>query len=170
MRICLDLNVWCSAVLAKARGREDTAATSLVDLVATGSCARGPLALVISWGMLERLGVVLKGPIGMPPAEADDLLHGIASLAGAGPALTLGGIGVLAVPDEEDRHVLETCWAGEADILVTSNLRDFGGPDATILTTDRLFCLGRGGRKLLVAHPYAAAAWLAGRDVAGWPA
>jgi hypothetical protein len=62
--VCLDLNVWCAAFIARRLGRRDTAATYLVEAVRQGQSAAGPLALVVSWGMLERLRAVLTRDLG----------------------------------------------------------------------------------------------------------
>jgi PIN domain len=59
LRVCLDLNIWCAALLADRNGRQDTASQSLVAIVQQGSCLSSPVQLVISWGMLNRLLKVL---------------------------------------------------------------------------------------------------------------
>lgn len=169
MRICLDLNIWCADVISRRKRNDATAARMLVDAVRRGACARGPLTLVISLGMLDRLTKVLVQDIGFGLREADDVVSSIAMLASPAPALTLGGVGVIALDDHEDRHVLETAWAGHADLLVTANVRDFEHADADILAADRIARLRRGDRIMLLAHPFAAAAWLDGRVVPGWP-
>lgn len=97
--------------------------------------------------------------------EADRLIQVIATVARDGPSLTLGGVGVLPLNDEEDRHVLETALAGGADMLVTQNLRDFTGQDARALVTDRYYGVETAGGRLLIVHTYAAAAWLRGEDL-----
>ncbi|WP_426014176.1 PIN domain-containing protein [Caulobacter sp. DWR2-3-1b2] len=162
-RLCLDLNVWLGAILSERLERRGTAALTLVEAVRSGPSARGPVALVISWGMLNRLReVLIRFDFG--GAEADRLIQVIATLARDGPSLTLGGVGVLPLDDEEDRHVLETALAGGADMLVTQNLRDFAGHDVRTLITDRWHGVETSAGKLLIAHTYAAAAWLRGED------
>ena len=59
-RICLDLNVWCAAFLADRAGRQGTACQTLVEVARSAQVGREPLQLVISWGMLERLKLVLE--------------------------------------------------------------------------------------------------------------
>ncbi len=84
----------------------------------------------------------------------------IASYAKDGPSLTLGGVGVIPIHDMEDRHVLETAWAGQADMLVTANLTDFTDVADQIAQGNRVFELKRGGKSLTVAHPFEAIRWL----------
>lgn len=166
LRLCLDLNVWVGSFLAEKYGRRDTAAQSLVEAIRSGQSPRGPAALVISWGMLFRLNTVILRLTG-DQAAADRLMAIIATFAQEGPSLTLGGVGVLPMDDEEDRHVLETAMAGDADLLVTQNLDDFIQADVDHLEGSRWYGLSRGPhRKLLIVHTYDAAAWLRGEP---WP-
>ena len=122
------------------------------------------MALVVSWGMLNRFRQVLVNA-GFGRDEADRLVAVLATIARDGPTLTLGGVGVLPLDDEEDRHVLETALAGGADMLVTHNLRDFTGGDVRTLVADRVYGVESPGAKLLIVHTYDAAAWLRGRDL-----
>jgi predicted nucleic acid-binding protein len=163
LRICLDLNIWLGALIADGLGRSGTATQSLVEAVRSGRCAQGPVALVVSWGMLNRLADVLAERE-IPRVTAIAWIETIAAYARQGPSLTLGGVGVLAVGDEEDRHVLETAFAGGADLLVTHNLEDFTRGDVDTLEAGRWYGARRGGKTLLIAHTYAAAAWLRGED------
>ncbi len=163
-RLCLDLNVWLGAILSEKLERRGTAAQTLVEAVRSGLGPRGPVALVVSWGMLNRLREVLVR-FEFGAAEADRLIQVIATIARDGPSLTLGGVGVLPLDDEEDRHVLETALAGGADMLVTQNLRDFVSQDARALVADRYYGVEAAGVKLLIVHTYAAAAWLRDEDL-----
>jgi hypothetical protein len=151
------------AILSEGLGRRGTAAQTLVDAVRSGLSPRGPVALVISWGMLNRLREVLVR-FDFGANQADRLIQVIATIARDGPSLTLGGVGVLPLDDEEDRHVLETALAGGADMLVTQNLRDFARQDARTLVADRYHGVEAAGGKLLIVHTYAAAAWLRGEN------
>jgi predicted nucleic acid-binding protein len=160
LKVCLDLNVWCGAFIARRLGREDTATMALTDAVRSGQSPRGAIALVISWGMLERLRTVLTRDLGFTDTEAVRLTDLIASYAKDGPSLTLGGVGIIPIHDVEDRHVLETAWAGQADILVTANLADFTQAPDQIAQGDRIFELERGGKSLILAHPFEAIRWL----------
>jgi predicted nucleic acid-binding protein len=160
LRICLDLNVWCAAFIARRLGRRDTAAMALVDGVRRGHSPRGPLSLVVSWGMLERLRAVLARDLGFSEADAARLVELVASYAREGPSLTLGGVGVIPIHDTEDRHVLETAWAGGADILVTANLQDFVQSDGEVILESRVLRLVSAGRSMILAHPFETAQWL----------
>lgn len=164
LRVCLDLNVWVGAFLSEKLGRRDTAAQSLVAAVRSGSCALGPVALVVSWGMLHRLEQVLSN-LGFYPAQAQRLVEILASYAREGPTLTLGAVGVLPMDDEEDRHVLETALAAVADILVTHNLSDFIAVGLEELVPDRWYARADAAGTLVVAHTYEAAAWLRGEPL-----
>jgi len=60
LRLCLDLNIWCAALLADikenqnmATPRKLSACQSIVDTVRYGRCYMGKVELVISWGMLK---------------------------------------------------------------------------------------------------------------------
>lgn len=159
-RICLDLNVWCAAFLADRAGRQGTACQTLVEAARSAQAGREPLQLVISWGMLERLKLVLVEQLQFDPADAAALTDAIAGYVHMGPSLTLGGVGVIPLQDTEDRHVLETAWAGSAEILVTANLEDFvHGRDETVCA-GRTYRLKQGGHTLILTHPFEAARWL----------
>jgi hypothetical protein len=110
--------------------------------------------------MLERLGTVLTRDLGFSDVDAYRLKELIASYAKDGPSLTLGGVGVIPIHDMEDRHVLETAWAAQADILVTANLADFTDMADQIAQGNRVFQLERGGKSLIIAHPFEAIRWL----------
>jgi predicted nucleic acid-binding protein len=167
MRVCLDLNVWIADLLATRAGRSATAAQLAVAAV-RGGPARIPLQLVISWGMLQRLEEVLLREFRFTAEPAADLVRAIVGYAHAGPTLSLGGVGVLPIHDAEDRHVLETAWAGQAEALVTADLRGFVRADAEMLQQGRLARLRRGDRTLHVVHPFLFAAWLRGEAVEGF--
>lgn len=159
-RICLDLNVWCAAFLADRAGRQGTACQTLVEVARSAQVGREPLQLVISWGMLERLKLVLVEQLQFDLTEATALTDAIAGYAHMGPSLTLGGVGLIPLQDTEDRHVLETAWAGSAKILVTANLEDFvHGQDETVYA-GRAYRLRQGGHTLILTHPFEAARWL----------
>src|SRR5471032_624121 len=105
-RLCLDLNIWCSAFLALKSGRTDSSAQALVDIVRLGECALGPTQLVISWGMLTRLRKVLQEDWRVDPALSEAFVSAITGYArlgpsGNGPYLLLGGTGVMPLRDAE---------------------------------------------------------------------
>jgi hypothetical protein len=110
--------------------------------------------------MLERLRTVLAGDLGFSERDAVRLTELIASYASEGPSLTLGGVGVIPVHDIEDRHVLETAWAGQADMLVTANLVDFVQDADRTIVEGRLYRQDRAGRSMILAHPFEAIRWL----------
>jgi hypothetical protein len=162
LRVCVDLNVWCADFLARQAHRQNTAAQATIAAVRGVVPVRQPLQLVISWGMLDRLKMVVGREFGFSDDAAAALCDAIAGYAEAGPSLTLGGVGVIPIHDPEDRHVLETAWAGFADILVTADFRGFVSADAQVVVADRLGRLHRGDRRLTIVHPFFFAAWLRG--------
>lgn len=164
LRICLDLNIWIGAFLAEKAGRTETAAQTLVNAVRLGQSPHGPIALVVSFGMIFRLKTVLLRLTG-DMTVADRVPMIIAALAEQGPSLTLGGVGVLPIDDQEDQHVLETALAGRADILVTHNIADFMGGDAEDLVAGRWYGVPHGAHRLLIAHTYDGAAWIKGGEL-----
>jgi len=165
LRICLDLNVWVADFLATRRGRRGGSSPWLVDAVA-GSSPAGPLQLVVSLGMLERLGLVLVREFGVDTAVAEAALRAIAGIASLGPAgdhpYAMVGGGVYPIRDEEDRHVLEVAVAGGADALATANLADFAMDDvAWVGDGSRIRIYTPAGRPALaIAHPDYVSAWL----------
>jgi hypothetical protein len=80
-RICLDLNVWCAAYLADRAGRQETASQTLVEAARLGNVAHEPLQLIVSWGMLERLKLVLVDQLQFDPSDANALVDAIAGYA-----------------------------------------------------------------------------------------
>lgn len=75
LRICLDLNIWCAALLADRKGKENTASQKLVTLVREGVCiwedVKVSLRLIISLPMLERLNLVLRRDLKLSSDTAD---------------------------------------------------------------------------------------------------
>ncbi len=110
--------------------------------------------------MLERLRAVLLRDLGFSQGDAGRLVELIASYAKEGPSLTLGGVGVIPMHDTEDRHVLETAWAGQADLLVTANLADFIHEDDETILETMSYRLRRGDRSMILSHPFEAIRWL----------
>jgi len=167
LRVCLDLNIWCAEFLARRSGRANTAAQAIVAAVRGGATPE-PIQLVISWGMLDRLGQVARRQFGFSQEAAAALTDAIAGYAETGPSLLLGGLGVLPIHDPEDRHVLETAWAGRARALVTADFAGFLSADAHVVIPERLAWLHRADRRLHLIHPFAFAAWLRGERVEGF--
>jgi predicted nucleic acid-binding protein len=165
LRLCLDLNIWCGALLADQKGRQGTSSQCLVEIVRSGSCAIGSVQLVISWGMLNHLRWVLEQRLNIPNPIASlyvDAIRGYAELnsAGAGPQLTLGGTGVVALQDQEDAHVLETALAGRASVLVTPNFEDFISKDTQIIVPEQHAIHVTPSHSFQIAHPEQMMSWL----------
>lgn len=165
LRLCLDLNIWCAALLADLKGRQGTSSQCLVEIVRQGVCTLGSVQLVISWGMLNRLRLVLEKNLKISRSAADlyvDALGGYAELAPASTRqqLTLGGTGVIALSDTEDAHVLETALAGRATVLVTANFKDFISNDTRIIVLGRHAIHTTPAHVFHIAHPYYMIDWL----------
>ncbi len=166
LNLCLDLNIWCAAYLADKKGARQTAAQSLVATVRTGqSTSTMTVQLVISWGMLGWLRKVFEVDWGVRRQTVDPVIEAIASYArlgpmGMAPYLTLGGVGLMPMRDEEDAHVVETALAGRAHLLVTANFDDFVTTRSRILEPGKVGIVETATARLVVAHPYRAATWL----------
>lgn len=160
LRLCLDLNIWCAALLAERKNRQDTACQTLVRIVRERECVWGKVELVISWGMLNRLEKVLIKDLKVSPLLAQLYLKGIENYTSHSPQLTLGGTGVVPLHDTEDAHVLETAIAGKAQILVTVNFRDFVTKNVEIVSENRHGIYRSGDFQLSIVHPYLMMNWL----------
>jgi len=163
--VCLDLNVWVSNVLELRMERVGTTSQQLVQTVAAGFCSIGPVQLVVSWPVLDRLGVVLQREFSVSDDAVQDIVQAIARIAEAGPDMhapyvLLGGTRVLPLRDIEDRHVLETALAGKADVLVTSNFDDFLPPRSVVVERGELAIVRRDGHQVIIAHPRQMRRWL----------
>jgi len=139
VRVCLDLNIWVADLLALHTGRSGTASQLLVDAVRGGDSPLGPIQLVISWGMLNRLEAVLVRVLQVDPSLAQQYVTMIGRYASDGPNahapyVLLGPSGLVPLRDEEDTHVLATASAGKANVLVTRNFRDFAHPGIQVRT------------------------------------
>jgi hypothetical protein len=120
--------------------------------------------LIISWGMINRLRKVYVQDLGISSNIAETLLSAIVGYAAVGPSgisptLTLGGTGIVPLTDTEDAHVLETCLAGQAHILVTANFKDFLSNDTEVLEAECVALYHHPSGDLLIAHPYKMADW-----------
>ena len=164
LRLCLDLNIWCAAFLNDRADKRNTATQQFVHIVRQGTSSLGPVQLIISWGMLDRLRKVLHRDWKIDADTTNALIESIANYAtlgpsGDGPYLSLGGVNMFPLRDAEDVHVLETALAGNANILITANFYDF-----TSHKIDRLIP-GKLGRytgpkgEILIAHPSIAFEW-----------
>jgi predicted nucleic acid-binding protein len=159
LRLCLDLNIWCAALLANIKGTQNSACQSIVDTVRYGRCYMGAVDLVISWGMLNRLEQVLLrlAPLTNDASFYVDVIRSYAQLH---PQLTLGGTGVIPIADTEDQHVLDTALSGRANVLVTANFRDFSNKDIEIITVERHSICHSPIHRFHIVHPYLMISWL----------
>lgn len=165
LNLCLDLNVWCAAFLADRKSMVGTASQSLIAVVRRGHSGTVPVQLVVSWGMLTRLRKVFEVDWGVSRQTVDTVIEAIAGYAclgplGTAPHLTLGGTGLMPMRDEEDAHVAETALAGGSHLLVTANFDDFIGNKGRVLEDGKIAVIATATARLVVAHPYRAAAWM----------
>lgn len=165
LRLCLDLNIWCAALLADQKGKQGTASQLLVESVRLGYCSLGPVQLVISWGMLNRLELVLEEKLGIAHLAANSYVSAIREYAelgpsGVSPQLTLGGTGVVALSDTEDAHVLETALAGRVSVLVTCNLKDFKSNDTQVAIAEQHLIYKAPAHTFHIFHPKEMMNWL----------
>jgi predicted nucleic acid-binding protein len=108
---------------------------------------------------------VLERDLGVASSAADlyiEAIRGYAQLGAIGlsPQLTLGGTGIIALRDAEDAHVLETAFAGRANVLVTANFRDFRSKDTWILIPERHGIYLAPSHNFHIVHPYLMMEWL----------
>jgi predicted nucleic acid-binding protein len=166
LRVCLDFNIWCAALLADRKGRQNTASQSLVAMVRQGSCLSSPVQIVISWRMLNRFLKVLVQDLNVSTQTAELSIGSIAAYAhlgamGASPQLTLGGMGVILLRDAEDAHVLKTAIAGRANILITANFKDFVSKDAQVVIPSRhAVYRSPNDHTFPIVHPYLMMDWM----------
>ena len=158
-RWCLDLNVWCAALLADIKENQDSACQSLVEIVRNGGFDSGEVQLILSWGMLNRLHAVLVR-LGIDENNALGYIDVIRAYGNLSPSLTLGGTGIIPLQDEEDRHVLETALAGNADFLITANFKDFLGKETQMLISERHYRYSAPDQLLEIVHPYLMMEWI----------
>ncbi|WP_017295083.1 PIN domain-containing protein [Geminocystis herdmanii] len=160
IRLCLDLNIWCASLLADFKGRNETACQILVETIRQRECSLGKVKLIVSWGMMNRLQKVLEQDLQVSSFTAKNYLNIICKYADYVPQLTLGGSGVIAMEDIEDSHVLETCLASQADILVTANFKDFINKDTKIIIEQRYAIYTSANHRLIIVHPFLMVEWL----------
>jgi predicted nucleic acid-binding protein len=175
LRITYDVNVWVAHFLSLSKGRQGTAAQRMIRSAFAGHCRLGPVQPIVSHEILDTMQAVLIR-CSLTEAAADAARNAVEDAAAGGivsqpPYMVLGG-GVQPMIDTEDGGVLDTAVAGAADMLITSNLRDFApGPrsaiDAGIVRLDAdgdadvvLFRHGRLAHGLVIASLFAATAWL----------
>lgn len=164
-RLCLDLNIWFSAILARWRGRAGTPSYALAQAVSQGASGFGRTQLVISWGMLNRLDEALRRDLRHAEIDIGAAVASIVSAAqlgtaGRDPLMVLGGTGVVPLRDEEDADVLEAAVAGRAHVLATYNFADFVGYRTEVVKRGRIAIHRTADHELIIAHPAEALPWV----------
>ena len=160
LRLCLDLNIWCAALLSEKKGRSGTSSQRLVEIVREGKSSLGEVQLIISWGMLNRLSKVLEKDLGVSSLATMMYINAIRGYAQLGVSLTLGGTGVTPMQDTEDVHVLETALSGRANLLVTANFKDFLCDDTQLIIPQRHAIHIAPNHRFHIVHPYLMMDWL----------
>jgi predicted nucleic acid-binding protein len=188
LRLCLDINVLVSDILAKRHGRRETAASMVVDAVRDGICPAGPVQLATSLPIVENYASVLQRRFGYSRIDADEKAWLLEQYATGGPmpehpqlvvgagyipfeteqelraaVETLSGsenATKLFAETQDDRYVLETALAGRADILVTSDVNDFSRGQAIQLERSDVLLFPFSNRILVIAKPSFVAFWL----------
>ncbi|WP_013334670.1 PIN domain-containing protein [Gloeothece verrucosa] len=160
LRLCLDLNIWCAALLSEKKGRSDTSSQRIVEIVREGKSFLGEVQLIISWGMLNRLKKVLEKDLGVSSLATAMYINAIEGYAQLGVSLTLGGTGIIPIQDTEDAHVLETALAGRADVLVTANFKDFISNDTQLIIPQRHAIHVAPNHRFHIVHPYLMIDWI----------
>jgi predicted nucleic acid-binding protein len=171
LRLCLDLNIWVAALLADRKGRNNTAAQYLVEVVRCGYAPVGTASLVISFGMLDELRSVLIEHFKLGIETANDYVSLVERYAAIGAQITLGGTGIVGLKDIEDAHILETAIAGRADFLVTSNFKDFIVDRDTSIVIPGIHAIHYNpAHTVQIVHPFQIAAWLRTSSLPALPA
>jgi hypothetical protein len=126
--------------------------------------------------MLDNLRMVLVERVKAGPDRATAFIEAIEATIRTGPDrldpyLIMAGAAKFALTDREDREVLATAFAGEAEWLVTSNLKHFRTDKCEVVETTTVKT-GKGsrrhhaqihtsgGRWLIVADPINVADWI----------
>ena len=190
LRLALDINVFVAQILSRQNRMPATACAQLVGWAADGVSPAGPTQLVISVPMLENFAHVLKRAFGYSAVDAQARADLLGAYASEGPipvppfiAVAMGYVpfeteeemrrsienfatkGQIADKlfheTQDDRYVLETAIAGQADILVTLNLQDFARGDIIRFERDDMFVFPFAGKDLVVSKPAFAAHWIA---------
>lgn len=170
IRLCLDLNIFCAAIIADKKQHKNTACQELVKAIRQGFCNAGKTQLIISWGMLNTLKSVLVEKWGMDEKMADLQIDAIKTYSetGAGsrsPQITLGGTGIINLSDLEDAHVLETAMAGKSTVLVTSNFKDFLSKNTEIIIPDKHYIYSTANNKIHIVHPFTMMDWIRNNSI-----
>jgi predicted nucleic acid-binding protein len=162
-RVCIDLNVLCAAILADARGRNGTAAQTVLNAVRRGDSPLGEMQLVISWPMLNTLRRVLHSRFPLVPEAVEAAVSAITQLSRLGPHADgphlLLGVGVLPLQDAEDAHIMEVALAGRADLLITNNFKHFVSYRTDVREAERIAVHAAADAQVLIAQLFTAAKW-----------
>jgi len=169
------VNVWVANDLSLSKGRQGSAAQRLVQRAFDGHCLLGPIQPILSHVMPDTLqGVLMR--VGLSDAHAEAARNGVEATAIGGvigqPPYGMPGDGVQPIRDAEDGGGLDTAIAGNADLLVTHNMKGFmPGPradiDAEIVRMDEkgradvlMARRGKSPHGLVIASVFAAKVWL----------
>lgn len=188
VRLALDINVFVADLIGRKRGHTGTAAMRIVDAVRSGTCAAGPVQLVTSVPIISNFENVLKRRLGYSESDAAERAWVLEEYTRQGPMPSAPNVVVgsgyipFATENEirqavvshvgkaaagklfdeirDDRYVLETALAGNADILVTSNIGDFCRGPAVKFKRNDVAVFPLADRKLVIATPQFAAYWI----------
>ena len=188
IRLSIDLNVLFADQKARDKGVRGTAARMLMDAIRDGTCPAGPVQLVTSVPVIENWADSMRRHLGYSRDFAQEkaaLLYEYANQGPMpeGPRIVVGmghvpfgteeqvrnSIRTRASPknadklfDEiaDDRNVLLTALAGEADILATADTDLFTKGDAVALERSDVVLYPFGERTLVVGTPNFVAYWL----------
>ncbi|MDP5338321.1 MAG: PIN domain-containing protein [Nodularia sp. (in: cyanobacteria)] len=170
IRLCLDLNIWCGAFIANKKQHKNTACQELTRFIRQGFCDIGEIQLIVSWGMLNRLKSVLVEKLGVDEEIADLQIDAIKKYSELGPGsrspqITLGGTGLINLPDEEDAHVIETALAGKATALVTLNFKHFTSKNIEIIIPNKHHICSTANNKTHIVHPFTMMDWIRNNSI-----
>lgn len=162
--------------MAFAAGRSDTSASQVINAVNARRFGSLPFQLIMSMQMLDNLRIVLVERVKAGEDGAVAFIDAIEATIRTGPDrldpyLIMGGAAKFALSDREDREVLATAFAGEAELLVTSNLRHFRTDKCEMVETTTVKARKGprqlhaqihtiGDRWLIVADPINVADWI----------
>jgi predicted nucleic acid-binding protein len=188
VRLALDVNVFIADILSRRQRRRNTATIRIVDAVRNGICQAGPVQLITSVPIIETFANVLQRRLGYDAHMAEERAWILEEYTRQGPMQSLPhvtvGAGYIPFATEaemrqsieshlkrkdidklfheiqDDRYVLETAIAGNADILVTSNIDDFCRDPAIKLQRADVVLYPFANRTLVIATPQFTSYWL----------
>lgn len=188
VRLALDVNVFIADILSRRQRRRNTATIRIVDAVRNGVCPAGPVQLITSVPIIETFANVLQRRLGYDAHMAEERAWILEEYTRQGPMqsrphVTVGAgyipfateaemrqsiethmkrkdVDKLFHEIQDDRYVLETALAGNADILVTSNIADFCRDPAVKLQRADVVLYPFANRMLVIATPQFTSHWL----------